>query len=214
MRGDHAKRGIHFFGDGRELKIEALDGRTLHSSCIETSASLNAVAPPSIINLVQALAGEGECTVATNSRTIRFTDGKTVVCAQLLDGTFPDTGTVIPQPSLNLIILPKDALVRAINASLSVMDKKMTLGGLNLSVKKGATTISTDQCEPGFVQDVIETPNSHELDFRIDPLRLLTSVKPIKANEVTIQCDDPLRSVCIRADNFLAVIALMRPPIA
>jgi DNA polymerase III subunit beta len=213
MPRDQAKCGIHFFGDGRELKVEALDGRTLHHGCIESSATLDVVGPPSIINLVHALAGEGECTVAIDSRTIQFTDGKTVVCAQLLEEPFPDTSTVIPQPSSNLITLPKDALVRAINASLSVMDKKMTLGGLNFSVKKGATTIFTDQCETGFVQDVIETRNSHELDFRIDPLRLLTSVKPIQTNEVAIQCDDPLRSVCIRADNFLAVIALMRPPI-
>ena len=212
MPGHQAKRGIHFFGDGRDLKIEALDGRTLHHGCIESSATLDVVGPPSIINLVHALAGEGECIVATNSRTIQFTDGKTVVCAQLLEEPFPDTSTVIPQPSSNFISLPKNALVRAINASLSLIDKKLTAGGLNCSVRKSATTISTDRCETGFVQDVIETPNSHELDFRIDPLRLLTSVKPVQANEVTIQCDDPLRSVCIRADNFVAVIALMRPP--
>jgi DNA polymerase III subunit beta len=214
MPENQAKRGIHFFGDGRELKIEALDGRALHHGCIESSATLDVVSPPSIINLVHALADESVCTVATNSRTIQFTDGKTVVCAQLLEELFPDTSIVIPQPSSNLITLPKDALVRAIKASLSVMDKKMTLGGLNLSVKKGATTIFTDQCETGFVQDVIETPNSHELEFRIDPLRLLTSVTPIQTNEIAFQCDDPLRSVCIRAGNCLAVIALMRPPLA
>ena len=130
MSVDQVRRGIHLFGDGRELKIEALDRNSLHSACIETAASLNAVAPASIINLVQALKSEAECTVATNSRTIRLTDGRTLIGARLLEEPFPDTSTVIPQPSANLITLPKDALVRAINASLSVMDKRKTLGGL------------------------------------------------------------------------------------
>jgi DNA polymerase III sliding clamp (beta) subunit (PCNA family) len=49
MPVDQRGRGIHFSGDGRELKIEALDRHVLHSACIESSATLDVVGPPSII---------------------------------------------------------------------------------------------------------------------------------------------------------------------
>ena len=83
---------------------------------------------------------------------------------------------------------------------------------MNVSVRAHATTIRTDRCAPGLVETVIETPNSYEIDFRIDSVRLLASLKHVDTDQVAIQCEDSAGPACIRHGGCLAVIALMRDP--
>jgi DNA polymerase III sliding clamp (beta) subunit (PCNA family) len=206
---DHSPHaGIHFFGDGKTLRIEALDGRQLHCATLESSAVVNVVAPPKIVDLIQ----ECECSIETTERTISLLSGETFIQAQLFQGEFPDTSSVAPAPSDKVFTLPKSDLVRALKAAAAVFEKSIGPSAVNVSVKPAATTIRTDRCWPGLVETVIEVPNPFEVDFRIDPARLLNALKHVDTDDVVIQCDDPLRSVCIRDGDFLAVIALMRAP--
>jgi DNA polymerase-3 subunit beta len=209
---DAQHQGIHFIGDGQTLRIEAVDGRQLHHVAIESSAVVNAIVPANLIRLVKAFEADGGCMVEITERTISFRTEKILICLQLLQGEFPDTSRVIPSPSDKLLILPKADLENALKAAGAVIEKNFGSGAVNVSVKPASTTIRTDRCGPGLVEMVIEVPNPFEVDFQIDPARLLNALKHVDTDDVVIQCDDPLRSVCIRHGDFLAVIALMRAP--
>lgn len=209
---DAQHQGIHFIGDGQTLRIEAVDGRQLHHVAIESSAVVNAIAPANLIRLVKAFEADGGCMVEITERTISFRTEKILICLQLLQGEFPDTSRVIPSPSDKLLTLPKAALENALKAAGAVIEKNFGSGAVNVSVKPASTTIRTDRCTPGSVETVIETSNPFEVDFRIDPVRLLNALKPIDGDEVSIQCNDPLGPACIHYGTFLALIALMRVP--
>ena len=72
------------------------------------------------------------------------------------------------------------------------------------------TRLSAFGSAGGEARETLETPNGIELDFKIDPARLLAAIKQIAAEEVVIQCDDPTRAVVIRDGNFTAYIATLR----
>ena len=208
---DSQHPGIHFIGDGKTLRLESIDGRQLHCVTIASSATVNAIAPAALIKLAKAFEVDGEeCTVEVTERSISFRTGKIFVCSSRLEGKFPDTSQVIPEPSDKVFILPKAALESALLAAGAVLEKNFGPRHVNFSVKADATTIRTSRCTPGTVESVIETSNLFEIDFQIDPFRLLDVLKLLDGDAVAIQIDDPLRSAGIREDDKLAIIATMR----
>jgi DNA polymerase III sliding clamp (beta) subunit (PCNA family) len=206
---DSLHPGVHFAANGKHLQVEALDGRQLHAASVECAATLDVIASPKITGLIHP----GECVIETTARTISFRQGGSFILAQLLEGQFPDTAAVIPASEDNkLFRLPKSDLVRALNAAQAVFEKNLGTHRVNISVSADSTAIRTDHCAPGLVETTIAAPNSCEVGFQIDPLRLLASLKHLDADNVQLQCDDSLSRVCIRDGDFLAVIALMRAP--
>ena len=63
-----------------------------------------------------------------NRAHISFRNENVLVCAQLLEGNFPDTSHIIPAPSDKLLTLPKAALENALDATQAVIEKNFGPG--------------------------------------------------------------------------------------
>ena len=204
--------GIHFLGDREHLKIEACDGRMLHMSFLKSELPVDAKVDPEFIDLILALSAEDEeqnCTLIFQENACTIELGDIVLRSQLLEGQYPDTSRNLVGPSENVIVLPKDQLVRALKVVQVVMSAR-EIATVKIESFPDQVVLTSTTPEIGQVREVINVENLHTTMFNIDAQRLLSTLKCVKGDEVVLQVDDPLNSMIIYDDNFIGILALIR----
>jgi DNA polymerase III sliding clamp (beta) subunit (PCNA family) len=204
--------GLHIAGNGAEVTVQATDGRALHRVAFPCAARADCMVAPAVVQLVASVEAPQDFRIGLSENAVRLAAGGTVFQCQLLQAAFPDTSGVIPAASANSIALPCAPLTRAVQLCRAVMDPD-GIACLRVQSARNYTTLSAVGSAGGEAREILEAPNAAELDFKVDPARLLAAIKQIAAPElVVIQCDPPGNAVVIRDGDFTAFIATLRGP--
>jgi DNA polymerase III subunit beta len=67
---------------------------------------------------------EVECELAISARMLRLTIGSVELVSKLIDGTYPDYQRVLPGPGVARMVVPREALTKAVSRVGAVLDKR------------------------------------------------------------------------------------------
>jgi len=181
---------VYFECIDKQLKIVATDANRLYvSEPMQWGVDdVKACVPKKSCALMLSLFTDGSVTISENS--IQFTDGSVTIHARLIDGAYVAYQTVIPTYE-GAATVDKYELLSAVEYAMISANVKTKMVVVSLS--KDDMTVSAEDVDmaTGTVSEPIEvTDNSiPDFTFGMDGAALISSMKAIPCNEVTI-CSD------------------------
>lgn len=113
--------GVYLHAVEGRLVAVATDGHRLMRNTGPTGdLDYGVILPRKLVGLLP----KGTVTVELSQNKVRVTSGSTVITSKLIDGTFPDYVRVIPTGNSNVLIVDRQALMKAVERVAAVADDK------------------------------------------------------------------------------------------
>ncbi len=168
--------GVFMKGESAKLTAVATDGHRLSRHVIDgTEVFEGIIIPRKTVGLLP----KGVVTLAVSDTKIEITAGDLVITSKLIDGTFPDYERVIPRSNEKLVIVDRDAFMKAADRVSAVSTERGR--AIKLSVAPGSVGFTVNNPDSGSATDEIEAEYSGEpidIGFNAAYLRDLFSVLP------------------------------------
>ena len=183
----------------------------LHVVYVDVAVTADVTVDTKFIDIIRALPeDEAEACILSfykNAATLEVSD--ITVRSYYLEGAYPDTERNLSPPSDRIFKVPKEDFTRALKVVQVVTPRQIPT--VKIEVQGDQIILSANTPEVGQVREVITVANAYQVTFNIDAARLLSTLKCIKGDDVTLQVDDPLSPAIIReGSSFMAVVALIR----
>ncbi|WP_271025314.1 DNA polymerase III subunit beta [Rhizobium sp. RCAM05973] len=176
--------GVFLKGEGGKLTAVATDGHRLARHVIEaTEVFEGIIIPRKTIGLLP----KGTVTLAVSESKVEITTGDFVITSKLIDGTFPDYERVIPRNNENLVVVDRDAFMKAADRVSTVSSERGR--AVKLSIAPGSVGFTVSSPDSGSATDEIEAEYSGEpidIGFNAAYLRDLFGVLPAGSATIAI----------------------------
>jgi DNA polymerase-3 subunit beta len=178
--------GVFLKGAGGKLTAVATDGHRLSRHVMDSDEIFDGIIIP---RKTIGLLPKGTVTLAVSDSKVEITAGDFVITSKLIDGTFPDYERVIPQNNQNLVVVDRDAFLKAADRVSTVSSERGR--AIKLSVAPDSVSFTVSNPDSGTASDEIEAEYSGEpidIGFNAAYLRDLFGVLP--AGKATIAIAD------------------------
>jgi DNA polymerase-3 subunit beta len=146
-----AMMGVLFQGKEKEFRAVATDGHRLvrYAQSIPASTSLkhDIIVPAKALNLVNRSLEGGNVTISVSDTHIRFAFDKTILVSRLIDETYPNYESVIPQDSNKALTISRDATVSSVRRV--ALYASATTHQVKLDIRKSGLTVSAQDLDFG-----------------------------------------------------------------
>jgi DNA polymerase-3 subunit beta len=156
-----AMMGILLQASGSELRAVATDGHRLSRASyrVESPVQLrkDVIVPAKAMALLAKAVESGTCTVSTSDTHIRFVYDHSVLVSRIIEETYPNYESVIPQDNAKLVIINRDQVIASLRrvslyASMTTHQVKLELGANSLKLSAqdvdfGGEATETLPCE-------------------------------------------------------------------
>jgi DNA polymerase-3 subunit beta len=212
--------GINFKLNNHKLEITATDSYRLARKTIELNEkikeSINIVIPnKNLVEVSRMISNDHEkieIHIFTNKIIFKF-DNITIM-SRLINGTYPDTSSSIPENYKQKMILKLDEFYKAIDRAslLTNEDDKNTIKLIN---KENEITISSNIPEIGNVEEklIIEKENKENIKTAFSSVFMLDALKSFESDEIEILFNGEIKPIIIKSttdDNLIQLISPIR----
>lgn len=210
--------GLLLIAEGNELRMVATDGHRLAYAASElvvpVAQRTEAILPrKTVLELARQLADSDdplEVTLAGNQAVFRF--GAIEFITKLIDGKFPDYQRVIPQAHPNLVHLPRQPLLAALQRAAILANEKFR--GVRLVLEDGVLKIVSTNAEQEEAQDELEVEyQGARLDIGFNVTYLLDVLNSLSSETIELRFNDGNASALITLpgnEHFKYVVMPMR----
>ena len=170
------------------------------------------IIPRKTVGEVQRLieTGEGEVGIELSAGKIRFTIGNVVLTSQLIDGTFPDYGRVIPVNNDKNLVGDKKELEAAVDRVSTVSSERGR--AVKLSLSDGKLTLSVTNPDSGTATEEIEVEYSSEpLDIGFNSRYLLDIAAQLDGEAAVLRLADPGSPTLIQDRDSKGALYVLMP---
>lgn len=132
--------------------------------------------------------------------------------SRLLEGSYPDTSSLIPEQGETTVRVKGKALLQAIDrASLLAREHRNNI--VHFATSEDALTITSNSPEVGRVEDVVQATSitGQQLDISFSAKYMMDALKAIDSEEVDILFTGPMRPFILTAADSDAVLQLILP---
>ena len=210
--------GILFVAEGKKLSLVATDGHRLAFASAEIDVEVpnkqEVIMPRKTVLELQRLLsdkdGAIELQFAANQARFRF-EGMEFV-TKLVEGKFPDYNRVIPRNHPNILILGREALLRALQRAAIMTSEKFK--GVRLNLERGSLRVAAnnaDQEEAVDELDIQYDGTAIEIGFNVG--YLIDALANMGQDMVRLELNDGNSSVLITIpdnESFKYVVMPMR----
>lgn len=135
-----------------------------------------------------SLLPKGAVTVSVSDNKIRIEAGDFVLTSKLIDGTFPDYTRVIPKENDKIVVVDRDAMMKAADRVVTISSERGK--AVKLSIAPGAIAMSA-RSDVGDAQDEVAADYSGEpIDIGFNSLYVRDIFAVLPAGSVTIKLAD------------------------
>jgi len=178
--------GVFFKGTAEEYTAVATDGHRLSRHVQPGGYPFNGIIVP---RKTVGLLPKGVVQVAVSETKIRIVAGDLTLTSKLIDGTFPDYERVIPKSNDKVVVVDRDAIMKAADRVSAVSSERGR--AVKLTVAPGSISLHVSNPDSGSANDEVEATYSGEpidIGFNSQYVREVFGVLP--AGEVTIALAD------------------------
>ena len=162
---------------------------------------------------VQRLAGDGEIEVVLRERDVVFRTSRAEVTARLIEGEFPNYEQLIPSGYPNRLIVPRTALLEALDR-VQIVGQNRDNAAVRLTMSETGLELSMTAQDVGNAQESLDAKfEGSELTVAFNPAFLHDGVDAVDTDEVVLETVDPLKPATLHAaenGNFLYLLMPVR----
>jgi DNA polymerase-3 subunit beta len=162
---------------------------------------------------VQRLAGDGEIEVVLRERDVVFRTSRAEVTARLIEGDFPNYEQLIPSGYPNRLIVPRAALLEALDR-VQIVGQNRDNAAVRLTMNESGLELSMSAQDVGNAQESLDAKfEGSELTVAFNPAYLHEGVDAVDTDEVVLETVDPLKPATLHAadnGNFLYLLMPVR----
>lgn len=193
-----AMMGVLFQSKGTELRTVATDGhrlvRVIHKLPKGSGLKRDIIVPAKALHLVGRTLESGDNTISVSDTHIRFTFDKTVLVSRLIDETYPNYESVIPQDNdKNLVVSREEVLSSlrrvALYASATTHQVRFEMG-------KGIVTVTAQDIDFGGEarETITGEYTSEKLDIGFNSVYLIDILTHLDSENVNFKFSTPTRA--------------------
>lgn len=211
--------GVHFNTEGRKFDVVATDSFRLAKKYMIydiENPTINAVIPSKSLDDLNRIIDENDEIVEVHFSTSKalFKYKNLLYQTRLIDGTFPNTGNLIPTDFLTSIKFNKSDLISAIErASLFTTIDTASIIKLTLNTDKTIEISSTSNEIGGVKEEITPLSCSNIIPFQIafSSKYLLDALKSFDSTEVTIHFTGEIKPFIITGEYDINLTQLILP---
>ena len=206
----YALNGILVSISDTSVKMVATDGKRLafveETFDGEPVESFEAIVPTKAMSILERLAdGEAAVAISAQENLVQFVTGSVLLCAKLVEGTFPNYHEVIPTDYSKSVSVNKEMLFSAVRrASLFTSEESKAV---NLNVKDRTITLKSHSDTAGDAQIQIPIEQDEELEIAVNPEFLIDLLRVSDNENIVLEFMDFNRPLVIKpAEGYVNVI--------
>ena len=206
----YALNGILVSISGTTVEMVATDGKrlalvekTFEGQAVE---SFEAIVPTKAMSILERLAeGDAPVAISVQENLVQFVTGSVMLCAKLVEGTFPNYREVVPANYSKSISVNKEMLFSAVKrASLFTSEESKAV---NLSAKDQTITLKSHSDAAGDAQIQIGVEQDEEMEIAVNPEFLIDLLRVSDNEDIVLEFMDFNRPLVIKpAEGYLNVI--------
>jgi DNA polymerase-3 subunit beta len=212
--------GIYLHGaeaDGKNaLRAVATDGHRLAQVDMDLPKGADGmpgiIVPRKTVLEVHKLLEDSDKTVKVELSTskIRFTIGDVILTSQLIDGTFPDYGRVIPQGNDKVLNVSNAEFAHAVDLVSTLSSDKGR--AVKLKVGDGKLTLSVNNPDSGSATEELDADySSEELEIGFNARYLLDISAQLESEKAEFLLSDPGSPTMVRDLNDASALYVLMP---
>jgi DNA polymerase-3 subunit beta len=214
-----AMTGVLFQFRPNEIRSVATDGFRLvriidHDAQQEVGEQIDIIVPPKALQLASKAFGAEEITLEANATHVRFADGTTTITARLIDETYPNYESVIPQANDKRMVVRREDLLNTVKR-VSLYSNTQTRQ-VRLKLGENALHVQAEDMDTGGeAQEHIPCDYKDEaLEIGFNSQYVRDALDRIDTDEVSFDFSTPLRPSLISPfgkANGQEVLMLLMP---
>ncbi len=193
-----AMMGVLFQSKGSELRSVATDGHRLVRVITKlpkgSGLKRDIIVPAKALHLVIRTLESGDNTISMSDTHIRFTFDKTVLISRLIDETYPNYESVIPQDNDKNLMVNRDELLTSLRRV--ALYASATTHQVRFEMGKGTVTVSAQDMD--FGGEARETLTgeytSEKLDIGFNSVYLIDILTHLDTEKVNFKFSTPTRA--------------------
>lgn len=195
--------GVHLWGDGDTLRATATDGfrvAVASRAGVSLGKAVSVVVPGRVLTEVErVLPAEGDVTMVLSETAVAFEVGPVRVIGRLLDGSYPDILSLLPQDYPHQMVVPRQPLLDALARADLLSGGQDTRHRVEMFFGPGMVGVVAQDPELGVAQEKVEGEYQGEL-LRIgfNARYLMDGLKVIGAETVRIGLVSPEKAALIQ----------------
>lgn len=193
-----AMTGVLFQFRPNEIRAVATDGFRLvrvidHEMQPHVGESIDVIVPPKALQLVTKALSATDVSLEANATHIRFSDGGTTITARLIDETYPNYESVIPQANDKRMIVRREDLLNTVKR-VSLYSNMQTRQ-VRMRMEGNALRVAAEDIDTGgeAFEKITCDYSDDNLEIGFNSLFVREALDRIEAEEVTFDFSTPLR---------------------
>ncbi len=212
----HTMTGVLFQVEGGMLKLAATDGRRLahvkEKGVSGEKISIEGIVPKKGVEQLARVAGHqlGSVDVRIGETHLLAKTASATLCAQLIEGQFPNYKEAIPTNNDKKIEIDAELLASALRrASILTTDERHVV---KIGLQRGRMIVEADTPEVGEARVELEVDYAGEaLETGFNPDFLLDALKAIGKGPVQLEFKEPTTAAIMKSgQNFVYVVMPIR----
>jgi DNA polymerase-3 subunit beta len=208
-------KGFLFDFHGKVLTVVATDGHRLakYETPVDFTTELQAIIPFKSAQDIKDLVQGSEAAVAlmVGAKQAQITVQGAVYSTQLIGGNYPNYGQVIPKDNGRVLIVDREAFVRALKF-VSVIGASTENRAVKLSMDGGKLSLSVKTPDDGTAEDEVAcTYTGEPMDVAFNSRFLRDALGAMDAKEATLRLETPTSPALVDGDaGYLNVLMPLR----
>lgn len=195
--------GVHLQGGGDTLRATATDGfrvAVANRAGASLGRAVSVVVPGRVLAEVErVLPAEGDVTVVLSERAVAFEVGPVRVIGRLLDGSYPDILSLLPQDYPHQMVVARQSLLDALARADLLSGGQDTRHRVEMHFGPGKVVVVAQDPELGVAQEEVEGGYQGEpLRIGFNARYLIEGLKVIGAETVRIGLVAPDKAALIQ----------------
>jgi DNA polymerase-3 subunit beta len=214
-----AMTGVLFQFRPNEIRSVATDGFRLvrvidHEGGENLTEQIDIIVPPKALQLASKAFSADEMTLEANATHVRFSDGNTIITARLIDETYPNYESVIPQANDKRMIIRREELLNTVKR-VSLYSNTQTRQ-VRLKMDENALHVAAEDMDTGgeAMEHIPCDYKDESLEIGFNSQYVRDALDRIDSDEVAFDFSTPLRPSLIQPfgkANGQDVLMLLMP---
>lgn len=213
----HTLNGVLLELSNGNLSVVATDGRRLATVQHEIDYTIGddekntqiIISAITVMELIKTIDVTQPLSINFNNSSVEIQSGETVITALLVEGTYPNYRSVMPESFAHSMSVDRLAMLGAVKRMALVLDNSE---GVTFTAKENEMNISATSARYGTAQESIELDLSGEpMTFTLNADFLVQPLAKLDCDKLIIQYNSPDTPMALRdGSNFLYILMPMR----